>query len=432
MLRSTATLFLSLLLASPLTAQPTDYDSTPPPHKASVHAPPTDSTAPDSDPSSDEWWTPGAHVSDRVVDGIGPVGGSAWPHRRESSVYHTPPPIRYNRVEGLVLGIHRDPLRLGSSDRARLYGQLGYAFALDDVRYKVGVESQIIRDERRGLKLGIAYQDATLTSDRWKTSYAENSLAGIGFRYDFFDYYAAEGISLYAVQALSSTVHVTAGFRAEDHRSLAENTNWSLFKAGSFRPNPAAKEGRLNAAFFGINGGKIRNVDDLPSGAAIHLEALIGRPFGGDIVVNRYEADGRVFLPLTHDTRLGLRLRGGYATSQAPPQSQFRLGGIGSLRSYQQNAYQGTKMALANVEYIVDGATLVDSILDDVWVAGLFDAGWVGTPTDQFQMDEVLPSAGFSIGLDERDVRLDVSWPLREVDGAGTGPSVWLRITPNF
>lgn len=331
------------------------------------------------------------------------------------------------------MGLRRGPLSLRNPDEtARIYGQVGYAFALNDLRYTISVESKLIRDPKTGLKLGGSYQKQTLTPDRWKTSYAENSLGSIGFRYDFFDYYEAEGLSLYAVQALPHTLRLTAGFRAEEHRSLTTNTNWSLFKAASFRPNPMAKEGRLQAGFVSLEGGHVRDLDDLPTGAAVRAAATLGTAFGGDLNVNRYEVDGRAFLTLTPDTPLGLRLRGGYATSGAPLQTQFTIGGIGSVRSYDQNARRGTRLLLGNVEYIIDGPPLDDDFLADLFLVGLFDAGWIGQPEEHFRGTNVLPSAGFGIGLDERKVRVDVSWPLREGPATGSSPSIWLRITPNF
>ena len=89
-------------------------------------------------------------------------------------------------------------------------------------------------------------------------------------------------------------------------------------------------------------------------------------------------------------------------------------------------------MLLGNAEYIVDGATLDDDFLSDLFLVGLFDAGWVGGPDSRFRVGDVLPSAGFGIGLDDRTVRLDVAWPLRTVPATGSRPSVWLRISPNF
>lgn len=436
MLRSLVAVLLSCFLAIPLAAQP--YNHAPASTSASSTTGPVgaDSTEPDGadrEPFEGEEWNPSWHSThDYVTSSVGIAEGPGGLFKRVSTAYRAAPPIRYNRVEGLVLGIRREPLALGSAERAKVYGQVGYAFGLRDVRYTIGIESQLLRDEETGLKIGAAYQEQTLTPDRWKTSFAENSLAGFGFGYDYFDYYEAEGVSIYAVQALPHSIRLTAGFRTETHRSLNRETRWSLFGIESFRENPAAEEGRLHAAFVGLRGGHIRDYDGLPSGAVFHLAATIGEPFGGDLLVNRYRVAGRAFLPLTPDTRLGVRLRGGYATSSAPIQTQFSLGGIGSLRSYGQNAVRGTRMMLGNVEYMVDGATVFDDFLDDLFVAGLFDAGWVGTSGERFRLDEVLPSAGFSVGLDERQVRLDVTWPLRMGPHAGSGPSVWLRIAPNF
>lgn len=390
----------------------------------------SDSTA---DDKRDEraWTRAQSYVSTHTEDYVGTDDGRT--HERESTIYRAAPPLRYNRVEGFVLGLRRKPLSLRDpDDTARVYGQVGYAVALRDLRYTIGVESKLLRDPKTSLKLGASYQKQTLTPDRWKTSYAENSLGGIGFEYDFFDYYEAEGLSLYAVQALPHTLRLTAGFRVEEHRPLTTNTSWSLFEADTFRPNPAAQPGRLHAGFVSLEGGRIQNPEDLPTGGAFRIAATLGTAFGGDLDGNRYEADGRAFLPLTPDTRLGLRLRGGYATSEAPLQTQFTLGGIGSVRSYDQNARRGTRMLLGNVEYIIDGATLDDDFLDDLFLVGLFDAGWIGRADQQFHPDDILPSAGVGIGLDEREVRLDVTWPLRDVPATGSRPALWLRITPNF
>lgn len=83
------------------------------------------------------------------------------------------------------------------------------------------------------------------------------------------------------------------------------------------------------------------------------------------------------------------------------------------------------------VEYLIDGATIIDSLLEDLFVAGLADPAWIGRPGEEPRLAEVLPSARFGIGLDNRRVRLDVSWPLRTPGASNPGPSIWLRIAPN-
>jgi hypothetical protein len=430
---STALLLLALTGTGPTAARAGTAAGTAPPDSTG----PPSATAPapgehDPDLDASDWHDLGDAVGDRAPDYVGAHEAHGALYDQESAVYRVPPPLRYNRVEGVVFGLQREPLRFGPEEETRVFGQVAYATALNDVRYTAGLESQLYATETTGLKLGVTYQEQTLSPDRWKTSYLENSLASVGFRYDFFDYYEAEGVSVYGVQDLPASLQLAGGVRAEEHRRLAVNTGWSVFERGDVRDNPAVEAGRMQALFASLTGGRVQDRDDLPTGQAFRLAATVADGVGGDFSFYRYEADGRLFLPLTPETRLGLRVRGGYATSQAPLQSQFTIGGIGSVRSYDQNRFRGTRMLLANAEYLIDGATIIDGLLDDLFVAGLFDAGWVGGPADRPRLDDVLPSAGFGIGLDEREVRLDVSWPLRDVPGAGSKPAIWLRITPNF
>lgn len=424
-------LFLIAFLGpAPAQAQSELAASATPPDSSDTLPAPTVPTESEPGEDASRWKEAASTVEDHVDDYVGTTADDLY--KQESEVYRTPPPIRYNRVEGFVFGLRRAPLTLGSGETARVVGQVAYATQLKDVRYSAGVETQLYAAQGTGLKVGVRYQKQTLSQDRWKTSYLENSLASAGFRLDFFDYYEAEGLTVYAVQDLPLSLRLTTGFRSQEHRPLQVQTNWSLFGDGSFRANPAIDAGRMQVFFASVTGGHIHDRDDLPSGRAVRLAATIADGAGGDFSFYRYEADGRLFLPVTPDTRLGLRLRGGYATSQAPLQSQFTLGGIGSLPGYDQNRFRGTRMVLGNAEYIIDGATVFDDVLDDLFLVGFADAGWVGGPGERPQLDDVLPSAGFGIGLDEREVRLDLSWPLREVPGTGSSPSLRLRVTPNF
>lgn len=429
MLRSATTVLPLLVLfgLSPVVAQP-----------AAPPASPSDSTvseasAPD-DPEREriDWGGVRSTVSHHAGDYVGVSEWEDTPYAQESAVYRSGPPLRYNRVEGLVLGLQREPLRLGTDDRTRAFGQLAYSFGLDDIRYTVGVESRLHSTTSTSLRFGVQYHEQTLSADRWKTSYLENSLSSIGFEDGFFDYYEAEGLTIYAVQTLSRRVQVTAGFRAEAHRSLSRQTDWSIFQSGRFRPNPAAEDGDLRALFASLTAGRISDPGGLPSGKAVRLATTVADGLGGTFAFTRYEADARSFFRLTPDTRLGLRLRGGYTTSGAPPQARFALGGVGSMRGYAQNRFQGTRMLLANAEYLIDGATIFDAVLDDIFVGGVVDAGWIGEAGDALRVDDVLPSAGFSVGLDERQVRLDVVWPLRDRPDLSQTPSIRLRISPNF
>ena len=376
--------------------------------------------------SSDWWRYTGAFV-----------GGYSfrWPYRRETALYPTAPAIRYNRVEGFVLGVGRQPLDWNSYGRATIYGQLGYAFELDEWRTTIGAETRVDGryNDNYGLKVGATYRYNTDSRDAWKTSWLENSLAAFLFENDFFDYYQVEGWSFYAVQRISPYVQLSAGYRDEIYRSLDKNTGWSLFKGDGFAENPIIDDGDMHSLIFAIEGGRVLGLHSLPRGAAFRIETEIGDGLGGDFAYHRFVGDARAYIPVTFYSSLSLRLRGGLTTGDfIPLQKQFSMGGIGSARGYIQNGLLGTRMLLGNVEYIVDGIDIFDDWFDDIQLIGFADFGWVNAfGTDEFDVDDVLPTAGFGLGLDDRDVRLELAFPLRDF-GSGHEPSLWLRITPSF
>lgn len=375
-------------------------------------------------------WDSRAH---RQVGAFAGDVSSAWPFRRERALYPSTPAVRYNRVEGFVLGVQRHPMHWGDSDDHRIYGQVGYAFALKRLRYAAGFELRIDsqQDDRYGLKVGALYRRNTATNDAWKTSWLENSLAASLFNIDSFDYHEVQGWTLYATHRFTRYAQLTTGFRTEDYSSLQQETTWSLFGGRGFTTNPAIDAGYYNTFVLALEGGRVDDFDDTPRGGAFRLEAELGQGFGNPIAFNRYQADGRAYVPVTPFSTLGLRLRGGYATDGAPLQKRFSIGGIGSVRSYPQNGFEGTRTLVGNAEYIVDDVELFDSVFDDLTLIGFIDAGWVGRANTRFSVDDVLPAAGFGIGFGERAIRVDVSWPLRNVTG-DTTPSVWLRISPSF
>lgn len=368
---------------------------------------------------------------------VGEMWGYKWPFRGETALYRPIPAIRYNRVEGLVLGIGRTPMSWDDYYRGRIYGQLAYGFALEDWRYELGVETRLDNNRRRNeeyaIKVGASYRHNTTTDDLWKTSWTENSLAAFFFENDFFDYYEAEGWTIYAVQRITPFVQVSAGYRSEEHRSLNTNTHWSLFDGGGFAANPFINEGQVQTFSVAVEGGHVKNLHDLPRGGAFRFVAEIGDGVGGDFSYNRYIADGRLYIPMSRESSLALRVRGGKVEGDLVPfQKQFTLGGIGSMRGYHQNIFSGTEMLLGNAEYIIDDLSMFDDLIDDFQIIGFFDAGWTnGFEAEDFDFDDIYSSAGVGLGFADRAVRLEMAWPLRDA-GDGLSPSLWLRLTPTF
>ncbi|MDQ7039928.1 MAG: DUF5686 family protein [Rhodothermus sp.] len=359
-----------------------------------------------------------------------------WPFR-EMALYRSLPGIRYNRVEGLVLGLGTEPLEWTEYDRVRLVGQVAYAFALRRWRFEISAETVLnpARNASFYLKLGGGYYRNTRTDDLWKTTPLENTLAAFFFGNDFYAlYYETEGWQLYAVQRLTRYAQLGLGFRAEDHRALPQKTRWALFDRQATDFNLPAREGRRQVLVLTLDAGRILAYKALPSGWALRLQAELGRRLGGDFSYNRYVADGRLYLPMGRYSRLNLRLRGGWADNTAPIQQQFFLGGIGSVRGYAQNAYVGTRMLLGNAELVIQGVSLIPGHVEEELVFLAFvDAGWVNDfGTNAFRTRDLLSAAGIGLGFDgKRSLRLELAWPLRDL-GQGYRPTLWFRISPTF
>lgn len=353
-----------------------------------------------------------------------------WPFA-ESAVYRTTPAIRYNRVEGLVLGVRRQPLEWDSYERGRIYGSGGYAFGSDRWQYEVGAEGRLGRrygDENIDLKIGGSYRRATYTDDLWKSTWAENSLAAFFFNYDFFDYYETEGWTGYATARLTPFSQVTVAYRSDDYSSLEQETTWSLFGGDNFRFNPPVDSGRVQAVVVAVEGGEVKGLHHLPHGLAFRGEAELGKGFGGDFDYNRYTGDLRSYVRTSRRSSLGARLRAGYTDGDVVPvQKGFTIGGIGSVRAHAQNAYYGTRVVIFNAEYAMVQGWLWDELL----LAGFFDAGWTNADSNEFAVDNMLKTVGIGFGLFDRTVRLDLAFPLDDFAG-DKDPTLWLRIAPAF
>ncbi len=358
-----------------------------------------------------------------------------WPYRH-TALYRPIPAWRYNRVDGLVLGVRKRPLEWDAYERVGLYGQVGYAFELKRVQYEAGAEVRLgerYGEEGPDLKLGGAYRRLTATDDLWKSGWAENTIASFFFSYDFFDYYQTEGWTVYAIAKASPYVQLSAGFRAEDYETLGRNTGWSLFGGEHFRFNPAVDEGRMQSLVFALEGGRVSRFHTQPSGIVYRLEMEIGKGMGGEFAFNRFVADGRAYMRTTRRTTLSVRLRGGRATGESVPfQKTFSLGGIGSVRGYPQNIFRGERMLLGNAEYAISDFDVFGDWFGGLQLSGFFDAGWVSrVGKTSFEFDEMFTSAGVGLGFFERRVRLDLAFPLTD-RGGSRDPSLWLRLLPAF
>ena len=183
----------------------------------------------------------------------------------------------------------------------------------------------------------------------------------------------------------------------------------------------------MNSVLAQFEAGHIHGFSRMPQGTAIRAVAEIGRGLEGDFEFNRYTVDGRVFTPLNGVMSLGLRGRAGYATTGAPIQKQFTIGGAGSVRAYPQNVFFGSKMVVGNAELTFDA---VDFLWSDLTVFGFADFGWTGADFDAFDVDDGIGAGGFGLALDERRIRFEIAWPID--DPLVDAPTFWFRLNPTF
>ncbi|MDW7680996.1 MAG: BamA/TamA family outer membrane protein [bacterium] len=149
------------------------------------------------------------------------------------------PRIRYNRVQGLLLGVEFSA-QLRKLWELELQSDIGYGFK-DKLRYRFGIQKGFF--EFNPLMFGVNYFNDIASQDEWFISYHENTAAALFFKEDFMDYHIKKGFMGFVDQKVNE-VH-TVRLEAERFQlaSISKNTNWALFgKNKHFRENPSTIE----------------------------------------------------------------------------------------------------------------------------------------------------------------------------------------------
>jgi hypothetical protein len=316
------------------------------------------------------------------------------------------PYVRYNRVEGLHIGVElkREYWKLEYPDQAFIFGSCGYAFAAKEFQYQLGLEKGLMEDFR--MAFGAEYHRLIDTPDLWRMEHVENSLAAFLLREDFLDFYLREGGSAYYEQYFTRNVHFQIGYHFDQVDSIGKNTNWALFGGKKkFRDNPAMIPGdikSIKASLFVDT----RNSKKQPRrGWLIHVEGEHSLEQDNYFDFNSVVADIRRYQPLGYGESLDFRVRAGSGTGDLPWQRSFHLGGISTLRGFRYKAFPdgpmhmgGNRMLLGQVEFRIGSSTMQDVLDLDLFelkhIVLFADAGWVS---------QVDPELTLTEGFDEID-----------------------------
>jgi len=348
-----------------------------------------------------------------------------WDESWDRSADKTYPEFRYNRVEGLFLGLNVDAdyWRYRRPASPFVFGSAGYAFAAKELEYQIGLEQGFSRGSR--FAIGGEYHRLIQSPDTWIVGDEENSLAAFLIREDFRDYYLTEGGSVYLTQSLGDDFLFKAGYFYDRLDSLERNASWSLFgKSKKFRENPAMDTGELRALAGRLTLDTRNNRQRTTRGWFTTLDfERAGEGVGGDYEYDRLLADIRRYQSLGFDQGLDFRLRIGTGSGHMPWQKTFQLGGISTMRGYKFKSLSGgalmrggNRMILGQIEYRLGEGHLPSDL--DLGLFELFnfivfaDAGWVGFADEDLGLFE-----GFD-GLKLSDFQSDIGVALANRSGS--------------
>ena len=260
-------------------------------------------------------------------------------------------------------------------------GHVSVKTASGHVGYALGVERPFFG--ARKLFVGAELHDLTATDDAWQVSSSEASLAAIGPRRSFRDYYRRRGVQVSGAFRVDRHVELFAAWRGERQSPLETTSDFSLWNGDeTFRPNLLAHSGRLNAVLVGASVDSLgydreslettyrRHQFETPFGNRlidstgkhdplsmwrIDWTSEISSPDGlaSDFDFRRHIISGRARVFASEHQEVAARVIGGWSDGDLPPQRQFAIGGIGSVHGYGFKESTGDRLQLINLEYAV-------------------------------------------------------------------------------
>ena len=322
--------------------------------------------------------------------------------------------FRYNRVEGLFLGLGSEKRYYWDGYRSyNSYGSIGYGFKSKGWRGNLGLTRQFaVYDDETGsghlFEIGVEGYRLTDSKDDWIIGVHENSAAAIFIHEDFRDYYERRGVAVHAgwfTQSEDLTTQLQLEYRSDSYFSMEKRTEWSIFGGNKmFRENPPIDPGKMRSV---VGSGGLSTLDKTvygPEGWSIYATAEVARRgFGSEFSFSQFVADVRRYQPLGRFDNVNVRVRLGTSGGTVPIQKQFDLGGLGTLNGFPfKDESGGNRMILGNFEYIVNGDFLHDLDFWPSWILRNFnilllaDAGWITMVPADVQWTEGFESARFS------------------------------------
>lgn len=296
---------------------------------------------------------------------------------------------RYNRVEGLSTGITATSA-LGKGYEASLGVRGSYADR------QLNGEAAVWRSNGRRTLRGAVYRRLN-TSDDWGNPLSFGaSLAGLLYARDEGAYYRAWGGEVTSTPIAPGAIEWR--FFGEQQWGDSLHSRWTLFGGGNdprFIPNPMAIRtthvgvGLRMRPQWGLNPEGFRTMLDIRAEAA-----------GGDSTYGRGLADLTFTKPIGL-INTALTLSGGTSAGALPPQRNFYLGGLQSVRGQNALTASGNTFWLARGEIGTRNSGARTVVFGDI--------GWAGDRNDISKPGRPLSGVGFGWSFLDGLIRTDIS-----------------------
>lgn len=333
--------------------------------------------------------------------------------------------FEFERVSGFKIGVMFPRKYTSIIYRPiSMYGYGGYATKLHRWIFSFGIDRALI-DVSESLSksflliFGGRVFSTIGTKDDWLISPNANTISALIWNNDYRDYFKHEGFDIYFdIYIQNDFLPDVQNFKINYSNANygSETTKYIRYfkwnEKRPFRDNPAVYEGNLKSLSLSYRTGKFKLVEGFKKsgfGMFINFERELGK-FNYNILIVEFRAR----LNLSNYDNFGLRFRVASSDKVLPKQKSFELGGFGTLYAFPYKSFEGNKMMLANIEYILKNPV---DIFDFVNFFIFFDAGYVQTAegkiTSGFKIkniNEIKSDFGFGFGTESMKTRIYFAW----------------------
>ncbi|HTL05127.1 MAG TPA: ShlB/FhaC/HecB family hemolysin secretion/activation protein, partial [Gemmatimonadales bacterium] len=303
---------------------------------------------------------------------------------------------RYNRVEGLSLGIR------GTAQRGKLaidgLARIGIADRTPNAELGLSLNA-----ERSRLRLA-GYRRLVAVNPDTKPFGVVNSVWGLLAQRDDGDYFRSLGVEL--TQQNSETGWWSWRLYAERQTAASVETNFSLphlFNGDRhFRGNVVADTTTQYGAALTLRGSQ-----PLSRGLELGAESTLEGATGG-FEFAKGSATLRAIVTPREVLAIALEASAGSSRGTLPLQSWFYLGGPATLRGYDGAVTAGESYWRGRLE--------VGNSFPAARITAFTDVGWAG-PRDRFGKERALIGSGIGASLLDGLVRMDLARALRSPKG---------------